>query len=68
MTYSIFESTGNLIDAFMERAAALEFLARIAQTEPDAANEVYLVTQDEDGKIVGETVDAAAVSVSLGQA
>lgn len=43
MTYSIFDSSGNLVDAFNERAAALECLAGIAQAEPDAADDVYLV-------------------------
>ena len=63
MTYSIFDSTGNLVDAFNDRAAALDCLAGIAQAEPDAADEVYLVTQDNDGNVVGETVYASAVSV-----
>lgn len=63
MTYSIFDSSGNLVDAFNERAAALDCLAGIAQAEPDAADDVYLVAQDADGNIVGETVYASAVSV-----
>lgn len=63
MTYSIFDSTGNLVDAFDERPAALDRLAAIAQAEPDAADEVYLVAQDDDGNIVGETIYASSVSV-----
>lgn len=63
MTYSIFDSSGNLVDAFSERAAALDCLAGIAQAEPDAADDVYLVAQDDDGNIVGETVYASSVSV-----
>lgn len=63
MTYSIFDSTGNLVDAFDERPAALDRLAAIAQAEPDAADEVYLVAQDADGNIVGETIYASSVSV-----
>lgn len=63
MTYSIFDSTGNLVDAFTERGAALDCLAGIAQAEPEAADEVYLVAQDEAGNIVGETIYASAVSV-----
>jgi hypothetical protein len=63
MTYSIFDSTGNLVDSFVERGAALDCLASIAQAEPEAADEVYLVAQDDDGNIVGETVYASAVSV-----
>lgn len=62
MTYSIFDSTGNLVDAFTDRDAALDCLAGIAQDEPEAANEVYLVTQDSDGRVVGEPLYASAVS------
>lgn len=62
MTYSIFDSTGNLVDAFTDRAVALDCLVGIAQAEPDAADGVYLVTQDNDGNVVGETVYASAVS------
>jgi hypothetical protein len=63
MTYSIFDGTGNLIDAFNDRAAALECLAGIAQAEPEHASEVVLIAQDDDGNVVGETVHASAVSV-----
>jgi hypothetical protein len=63
MTYSIFDSTGNLVDSFTERGAALDCLAGIAQAEPEAADEVFLVAQDDDGNIIGETVYASAVSI-----
>jgi hypothetical protein len=63
MTYSIFDSTGNLIDAFTERAAALDCLAGIAQAEPESAGEVFLIAQDADGNTVGDTVLASSVSV-----
>lgn len=57
MTYSIFSTTGNLIDAFHDRAAALECLASIVQAEPDAAGAVFLVaSDDESGEWVGETI------------
>lgn len=64
MTYSIFDSSGNLIDAFHERAVALECLAALAQSEPEIADEVFLIAHDDDGHAVGDTVFAAAVSVS----
>ena len=63
MTFSIFDSTGNLVDAFTDRGAALDCLAGIAQAEPEAASEVYLIAQDSNGNIVGETVYASSVSV-----
>ena len=56
MTYSIFDSTGNLVDAFDERAAAVAALAAIVQAEPESAGDVFLVAQDADGRFVGETV------------
>lgn len=63
MTYSIFDSSGNLVDAFKDRGAALDCLAGIAQAEPESAGDVFLVTQDDEGTIVGETVYASSVSV-----
>lgn len=63
MTYSIFDGTGNLIDAFTDRAAALDCLAGIAQAEPASAGEVFLVAQEADGTTVGETIFASSVSV-----
>lgn len=56
MTYSIFTSTGNLVDAFDDRDAALALLREIVQSEPEAADEVFLVAQDDEGNFVGETV------------
>lgn len=63
MTYSIFDGSGNLLDAFTDRAAALDCLAGIAQAEPEAAADVFLIAQDDDGNTVGETVFASNVSV-----
>jgi hypothetical protein len=56
MTYSIFDSTGNLVDVFDEREAAIAVLAAIVQAEPESAGGVFLVAQDADGSFVGETV------------
>lgn len=63
MTYSIFDSTGNLIDALTVRAAALDCLAGIAQAELKSASEVFLIAQDKDGNTVGEIVYASSASV-----
>lgn len=56
MTYSIFDSTGNLVDAFNDRAAALGFLADITQAEPEFASEVFLIARDDDDNTGGKTV------------
>ncbi len=63
MTYSIFDSTDNLVEAFTERGPALDYLAGVAQAEPAAADEVYLVAQDDKGNFVGEPVYASSVSL-----
>lgn len=56
MTYSIFSGTGNLIDWFDNRDAAIAALTAIVKAEPDAADDVFLVAQDDDGTFVGETI------------
>lgn len=56
MTYSIFDSTGNLVDAFDEREPAIAALAAIVQAEPESADDVFLVAQDADGSFVGDTL------------
>ncbi len=56
MTYSIFTTTGNLVDAFDSRDDALALLTDIVRSEPEAADDVFLVAQDDVGNFVGETV------------
>jgi hypothetical protein len=53
MTYSIIDSTGNLVDAFDDHDAAVAALTAIVTAEAD---DVFLVAQDDDGRMVGETV------------
>jgi hypothetical protein len=55
MTFSNFDSTGNLVDAFDDHDAAVAALTAIVTSEPDAADDVFLVAQDDDGRMVGET-------------
>jgi hypothetical protein len=56
MTYSIFDSTGNLVEAFDDHDAAIAALTAIVTAEPDAADGVFVVAQDDGGRMVGETV------------
>ena len=56
MTYSIFDSTGNLVDAFDDHDAAVAALTATSPRSLTLADEVFLVTQDDDGGMVGETV------------
>ncbi len=63
MTYSIFTSTGNLVDAFDDREAAVSALTDIVRAEPESADEVFLVAQDDEGH-VGETVYGSSLHVT----
>ena len=63
MRYSIFVGTGNLIDAFDDRDAAVAALTDIVRTEPDSADEVFLVAQDDEGHM-GETVYGSSLHVT----
>jgi len=49
MRYSIFVGTGNLIHTFDDRDAAVAGLADMARSEPEAADDVVLVAQDDEG-------------------
>lgn len=64
MTYSIFTSTGNLVEAFDDRTEALALLSEIVRSEPDAADDVFLVAQDDAGNFVGETVYGSSLSAA----
>jgi len=63
MTCSIFDSTGNLVDAFGDRDAAVAALTAIVRAEPEAADEVFLVAQDDEGH-VGETIYGSSLHVA----
>lgn len=63
MCYSIFVGTGNLIDAFDDRDAAVTALTDIVRTEPESADEVFLVAQDDEGHI-GETIYGSSLHVT----
>ena len=65
MTYSIFDSTGNLVDAFEARDAAIAALRAIVQAEPDAADEVFMVAQDDEGNMVGETMYGSSLPAAV---
>lgn len=52
MDYSLFSSTGNLIDSFTDETEARAALQRIVEAEPDAAEDVALFVADDAGAIV----------------
>jgi hypothetical protein len=63
VTYSIFDGTGNLVDAFDDRDVAMAALTDIVRTEPESADEVFLVAQDDEGH-VGETIYGSSLHVT----
>jgi hypothetical protein len=65
MTYSIFDSTGNLVDAFEERDAAVAALKAIVRAEPGAADHVFMVAQDDEGNMVGETIYGSSLPAAV---
>jgi hypothetical protein len=59
MDYSIFSSSGNLIDSFSDEAEARAALQRIVDSEPSAAADVALFIADDDGTVVDGPIHAA---------
>jgi hypothetical protein len=64
MTFPIFDTTGNLVDAFDDRDAAGAALPDIVRAEPEAADEVFLVAQGDEGHL-GETIYGSSLHVTL---
>ncbi|MFZ0382641.1 MAG: hypothetical protein WCD11_37855 [Solirubrobacteraceae bacterium] len=62
-TYSIFDSTGNLVDAFGDRAAAVAALTGIVGAQPESADQIFLVAQDDEGHI-GEPIYGSSLHVT----
>jgi hypothetical protein len=64
MTHSIFDGNGNLMDAFDDRDAAVAALGAIVKANPEAADAVFLVAQDDAGHFVGEAVYGSSLRVA----
>ena len=58
MNYSLFSSTGNLIDSFDDEAEARTALKRIVAAEPEAADDVALFISDDEGRVVDGPIHA----------
>lgn len=63
MDYSLFSSSGNLIDSFTDESEARAALQRIAAAEPDAADDVALFISDDNGSVVEGPIHAVPASV-----
>ncbi len=62
MHYSIFDSTGNLVESFEDEQSARTALDRIVDAEPEAAEHVALFVYGDDGMPIGDPIFARAVS------
>jgi hypothetical protein len=63
MNYSLFASTGNMIDSFDDEAEARAALQRIVELEPESADEIALFISDEEGTVVEGPIHAAPAAV-----
>lgn len=63
MDYSLFGSTGNLIDSFSDKAEARAALQRIVEAEPEATEDVALFVADDAGSIVDGPIHAVPAAV-----
>jgi hypothetical protein len=56
MHYVLLTSTGNMIDSYERESAARAALQRLVDAEPEAAEDVALMTYGDDGRPVGDPV------------
>jgi hypothetical protein len=63
MNYSLFASTGNMIDSFDDDAEARAALQRIVELEPESADEIALFISDDDGTVVEGPIHAVPAAV-----
>jgi hypothetical protein len=61
MDYSLFSSSGNLIDSFDNEDDARAALQRIVGSEPEVADDVALLISDDAGNLVGGPIHALPV-------
>lgn len=64
MHYVLLSSTGNMIDSYEEESAARAALQRIVEAEPEAAEEVALMTYGDNGLPIGAPDFAKAPTVT----
>jgi hypothetical protein len=59
MYFVLMDSTGNLIASYRDEDEARAALEQLVEDDPDAADEVALLTYDEDGAIAADPVFVA---------
>jgi hypothetical protein len=60
MYYVLLSSTGNMIDSYDDEPPARAALRRIIDAEPEAAENVAMVTYGDDGQPISDPVFAKA--------
>ena len=58
MDYSLFSSSGNLIDSFDDEAEARAALQRIVAAEHEAVDDIALFVSDDEGRVVEGPIHA----------
>jgi hypothetical protein len=56
MHYEIFDSTGNLVESFLDEESARKTLDHIVSAEPEAAEDVALFVFGDDGVPAGDPI------------
>lgn len=63
MNYSLFASTGNMIDSFDDEDEARAALQRIVALEPESADQIAMFISDDEGTVVEGPIHAVPASV-----
>jgi hypothetical protein len=63
MSFSIFDSTANLVDSFDDRDEARAALEDIVRQDPDAADEYAVFEFDKSGQPIGDALTVADLGV-----
>ncbi len=63
MNYSLFATTGNMIDSFDDEHEARAALQRIVALEPESADQIAMFISDDEGTVVEGPIHAVPISV-----
>jgi hypothetical protein len=66
MYFVLLDSTGNLIASYRDEDEAREALNQIVDNDPSAANEVALMTYDDEGALSADPVFATSTIATVG--
>jgi hypothetical protein len=63
MYFVILDSTANLVDSFTDEDEARHALEQIVRQDPDAADEYALLTYDDQGHPLGESLAGSDLGI-----